>query len=186
MATATLTRSPIASGTWSIDAAHSKIGFSVKHLGVSTVRGEFNEFEGTLEVGEDLASAKVRGSVRAGSVDTNEPQRDEHLRSPDFFDADTHPEIRFESKSIEPVDQDSFRIVGDLTLHGVTREIELEAEITGAGQDLHGNERVGLEVTGSLSRGAYGMKFNQALGGGNVLVSDKVQLVLDIAAVRNS
>jgi polyisoprenoid-binding protein YceI len=186
MATATIIRSPIASGTWKVDAAHSKVGFSVKHLGVSTVRGEFNEFEGILEVGEDLASARVHGTVRAGSVDTNEPQRDEHLRSADFFDVETHPEIRFESKGIEPLDEDTFRIVGDLTLHGVTRELELEAEVTGAGQDMQGNERIGLEVTGGLSRGDYGMKFNQALGGGNVLVSDKVKLALDIAAVRGS
>src|SRR5688500_13843981 len=105
MATATLIRSPIAIGTWNVDAAHSKVGFSVKHLGVSTVRGEFNKLEGTLEVGEDLASARVYGTIRAGSVDTNEPQRDEHLRSPDFFDVERHPEIHFESKRIEPVDE---------------------------------------------------------------------------------
>ena len=184
MATATLTRTPIPAGTWSVDPAHSKVGFAVKHMGVSTVRGEFGEVEGTLEIGDDLSTARAYGTVRAGSVDTNQPQRDEHLRSPDFFDAEAHPEISFESTSIEQVDEDAFRIVGDLTLHGVTRELELEAEIVGIGSDHEDNERAGLEITGSLSRGDYGMRFNQVLGGGNVMVSDKVKLALDIEAVK--
>jgi polyisoprenoid-binding protein YceI len=185
MATATLTRSPIASGTWSVDPAHSKVGFAVKHMGVSTVRGEFNGFEGTLELGDDLSAATAYGTVSADSVDTNQPQRDEHLRSPDFFDVEAHPEISFRSTGIEQTGEDTFGIIGELTLHGVTNELELEAEITGVGSDHEGTERVGLEITGSLSRGDYGMRFNQALGGGNVMVSDKVRLALDIEAVRS-
>src|ERR671935_917752 len=97
MSTTTYTATAIPTGTWSVDPAHSKVGFAVKHMGIATVRGEFTEFEGTLEIAEDLSSAKAYGTVSAGSVDTNEPQRDAHLRSPDFFDAEQYPELRFES-----------------------------------------------------------------------------------------
>ncbi|MGH2876365.1 MAG: YceI family protein, partial [Solirubrobacteraceae bacterium] len=163
-----------------------KVGFAVKHMGIATVRGEFTEFQGTLEIGEDPADAKAYGTLQAGSVDTNEAQRDEHLRSPDFFDVARYPEIRFVATSIEPLDEEEFRITGDLTIHGVTNEIVLHAEVQGTDIDPWGNERVGLEVTGQLSRGEYGMKFNQALGSGNVLVADKVKLALDISAVKQS
>jgi polyisoprenoid-binding protein YceI len=176
----------IPTGTWTVDPAHSKVGFGVKHMGIATVRGEFTDFEGSLEIGEDLSSAKVYGTVKAQSVDTNEPQRDDHLRSPDFFDAAQFPEIRFESTSIEALDDEEFRITGQLTIHGVTNEVVLHAEVQGTDVDPWGNERVGLEVTGQLSRGDYGMKFNQALGSGNVLVGDKVKLALDVSAVKQS
>ncbi len=176
----------IPTGTWTVDPAHSKVAFGVKHMGIATVRGEFTEFEGTLEIGDDLSSAKVYGTVKAQSVDTNEPQRDDHLRSPDFFDTAQFPELRFESTSIEALDDEEFRIAGQLTIHGVTNEIVLHAEAQGTDVDPWGNERVGLEVTGQLSRGDYGMKFNQALGSGNMLVGDKVKLALDISAVKQS
>jgi polyisoprenoid-binding protein YceI len=180
----TITAPALKSGTWSVDQAHSKVGFAVKHMGVSTVRGEFNEFEGTFEVGDELSTARAWGTVKAASVDTNQPQRDEHLRSADFFDAANHPELRFESKRIEATDEDTFTIVGELTMNGVTREIELEAEIVGSDLGAQGEERVGLEITGKLSRDDFGMKFNQALGSGNLVVADRVKLILDIAAVR--
>jgi polyisoprenoid-binding protein YceI len=155
-------------------------------LGIATVRGEFTAFEGTLELGDDLSSAKVRGTVKAASVDTNEPQRDAHLRSADFFDADAYPELTFKSTRIEPVEDDTFRITGELTMRGVTNELVLIAEINGVDVDPYGNEKIGLEVTGQLSRGDYGMTFNQALGSGNVLVSDKVKLALDLSAIKES
>ena len=176
----------VPTGTWAVDPAHSKIGFAVKHMGIATVRGEFTDFEGTLEIGDDLSTAKVRGNVKAASVDTNEQQRDAHLRSGDFFDADTHPELAFESTRIEPVDDDTFRVTGNLTMRGVTNEVVLNAEINGVDVDPYGNEKVGLEVTGQLGRGDYGMTFNQALGSGNVLVSDKVKLALDISAAKEA
>jgi polyisoprenoid-binding protein YceI len=170
-------------GTWTVDPAHSKVGFAVKHMGIATVRGEFGEFSGTLELGD---APKAHGSVKVASVDTNEPQRDEHLRSGDFFDAARFPELTFESTAIEALDEETFRITGDLTIHGVTKEIVLHAETQGTDIDPWGNERVGLEVTGQLSRGDYGMTFNQALGSGNMLVADKVKLALDISAVKQS
>ena len=182
----TTTSTLIPTGTWNVDPAHSKVGFAVKHMGIATVRGEFTDFAGTLEIGEDLSSAKVSGTVKTESVDTNEPQRDEHLRSPDFFDAAQFPELRFESTSIEALDDEEFRITGQLTIHGVTNEIVLHAEVQGTDVDPWGNEQVGLEVTGQLSRGDYEMKFNQALGSGNMLVADKVKLALDISAVKQA
>jgi polyisoprenoid-binding protein YceI len=183
-ATPTITRTGIPTGTWTIDPVHSKVGFAVKHMGVATVRGEFREFEGTIVIGEDLESSRAYGTVRAASVDTNQEQRDEHLRSADFFDAEAHPELRFESQRIEALDDETLLILGELTLNGVTRELELRAEILGAGLGASDEERIGLELTGRLSRRDYGMRFNAALGSGNAVVADKVTLVLDIAAVK--
>ena len=181
----TATASPaLKTGTWAVDTAHSKVGFAVKHMGITTVRGEFNEFEGGLEIGEDLSTARAYGVVKVDSVDTNQPQRDEHLRSADFFEVELYPELRFESTAIEGIDEDTFRITGELSLHGETREITLDAVVLGTDVGPQGEERVGLEVTGQISRSDFGMKFNQALGSGNMVVSDKVKLHLDIAAVR--
>jgi len=176
----------VPTGTWNVDPAHSTVAFAVKHMGIATVRGEFKEFEGTLEVGADLASAKAHGSVKVASLDTNEAQRDDHLRSADFFDVEQHETLAFESTRIEPVDEETFRITGSLTLHGVSKEITLEAVVQGTDTDPWGNERVGLEVVGQLSRGDYDMTFNQALGSGNMLVADKVKLSLDISAVKQA
>ena len=164
-------------GTWAVDPTHSSVEFSVKHLGIATVKGVFREFAGTLEIGEDVAASRASGTVQVASVDTNEAQRVEHLRSPDFFDVAT---------AIRPVDEDVFEIDGELTLHGATKPMTLTAEVQGFEQDPWGNQRVGLEVTGQLQRSDYGMTFNQALGSGNVLVSDKVKLSLDISAVKQA
>ena len=174
----------IPTGTYSVDPAHSRVEFAVRHLGIATVRGHFGSFAGTVELADDLSSARGYGSVEAASVDTQEPQRDEHLRSPDFFDVERFPQITFASTEIRALDEDRFEVVGELTLHGVTREITLTAELQGTETDPWGNERVGLEVRGQLSRSDFGMTFNQVLGSGNVLVSDKVKLVLEISAVK--
>jgi polyisoprenoid-binding protein YceI len=179
------TRTVLPTGTWTVDPAHTNIEFSVKHLGIATVRGAFKEFEGSFEVGAD-GRARARGTVNAASIDTNEDQRDAHLRSEDFFHAEVHPELSFESTEISPLDQDSFLIHGDLTMRGVTRPVVLEAELQGTEIDLWGNERVALEARGELNRGDWGMTFNQALGSGNMLVSDKVKLTLDISAIKQS
>jgi polyisoprenoid-binding protein YceI len=171
-------------GTWNVDAAHSKVGFAVKHLGIATVRGEFKEFEGTFEIGDDLSASRAYGVVRAASIHTNEATRDEHLRSADFFDAETNGDITFQSTAIEQVDDETLRITGDLTINAITRSEVFHAELQGTETDPWGNERVGLEVTGQISRGDYGMKFNQVLGSGNMVVGDKVKIVLDISAVK--
>jgi polyisoprenoid-binding protein YceI len=184
--TSTATVTVVPTGTWKIDPGHSNVEFSVKHLGIATVRGRFHEFEGALEIGEDLASARAYGTVQTASVYTNEEQRDNHLRSEDFFHAEAHPELSFESTAIRQVDDDAFEIEGELTMRGITRPITLKAEVQGIESDPWGNERVGLEVTGRLNRGDWGMTFNQALGSGNVLVSDRVKLSLDISAIKQA
>jgi polyisoprenoid-binding protein YceI len=180
MSTATIA----ATGTWTVDPVHSRVGFAVKHLGIATVRGEFKEFEGTFEIAEDLSTSRAYGLVKTASISTNEDARDEHLRSADFFDAETNGEITFQSTAIEQVDDETLRITGDLTINGITKSEVFHAEIQGTETDPWGNERVGFEVTGQISRGDYGMKFNQVLGSGNMLVSDKIKLSLDISAIK--
>ena len=175
----------IPTGTWVVDPVHSRVGFAVKHLGISTVRGEFKEFEGTLEIGEDLPTSRAYGTVKVASIDTREADRDDHLRSPDFFDVGQFPGIAFESTKIEPLDEEEFRVTGRLTIHGVSNEIVLHAEVGGAERDPWGNERIGLEVTGRLSRSDYGMKLQQTLGSGNLVVGDKVTLALDLSATKH-
>ena len=180
MAPVTSASTLVPTGTWAVDTAHSKAGFAVKHMGIATVRGEFTDFEGALEIGDDISTAEVHGKVKVASVDTSEEGRDGHLRSPDFFDAEQYPEIAFASKTIAPTGDDTFEIAGELSLHGIARELTLQAEITGTEEDPWGNDRVGLEVTGELDRGDYGITFNQAFGSGNVVVSDKVKLRIDV------
>ena len=180
------TKTLIPTGTWVVDPSHSRVGFAVKHMGIATVRGHFNEYEGRLEVGEDLEHTRAYGTVKTTSISTDWDQRDQHLRSPDFFDVETYPELKFESTRIEQVDDETFRIVGNLDMHGVTREITLEAVIDGTDVDPQGNERLGLEVVSQLSRGDFDMKFNMAMGSGNTVVSDKVKIEIDVSAVKQS
>ena len=180
---ATRTSPLIPTGTWSVDPAHSEVGFSVKHMGIANVRGKFAAFEGTLEMKENLAESRAFGTVKAASVDTGEAQRDEHLRSADFFNIEEFPEITFESTRVEAIDDESSRVYGNLTMHGITREIKLDVLIQGSDVDPWGNTRAGLDVVGALKRSDFDMKFNQALGSGNVLVGDKVTVSLSISAV---
>jgi polyisoprenoid-binding protein YceI len=183
---ATRTTPLIPTGTWTVDPAHSSVEFSVKHMGIANVRGKFTDFEGTLEMKEELSASRARGSVPVASIDTGEAQRDDHLRSPDFFNADEFPAITFESTRVEAIDNESSRVYGNLTMHGITREIRLEVLIQGTDTDPWGNTRAGLEVVGTLKRSDFDMKFNQALGSGNMLVGDKVAVALDISAVLQS
>jgi len=186
MPTATVTApgtTALPTGRWKIDPVHSSVEFAVKHLGIATVKGRFSDFEGTLEVGPSGTSAY--GTVKVASVDTREAQRDGHLRSPDFFDAEQFPEIAFRSTAISPVDDETVAIEGDLTIHGVTRKVALDGVVEGTETDPQGNERVGLSVGTQINRSDYGMKFNMALGSGNVVVGDKVKIVIEISAVRS-
>ena len=176
----------VPTGTYSVDPGHSSVEFAVKHLGIATVKGSFSSFEGTLELDPDLGSARAYGTVDVASLNTREPARDEHLRSPDFFDAENSPQLRFESTEIRSAGDDVFEIVGQLEMRGVTREITLTAELQGRETDPWGNERVGLEVSGELKRGDWGLTWNQVLGSGNLLVADKVKLALDISAIQQS
>jgi len=174
----------IAQGTWNVDPKHSSVEFQVKHMGIATVKGFFGEFEGTLEVGATPDGSKAYGKVTVESIDTRDEARDGHLKSGDFFDAETHKEITFASTSITGSGSDELTIEGDLTIRGVTKPITLKATVDGADTDPWGNERVGVEATTTIVRSDYGMSFNQALGSGNLLVSDKVKIILSLSAVR--
>ncbi|MEZ5079380.1 MAG: YceI family protein [Thermoleophilia bacterium] len=176
----------IPTGTWTADPVHSVVGFSVRHMGIATVHGVFEKFEARLEVGDDLAHARVEANVEAASITTREAQRDEHLRSPEFFNAEAFPQITYTSTGIRVVDDETFVVAGDLQMAGVTRSVELTATVGGLETDPWGNERVGLELRGSLNRGDFGMTFNQLLGGGNMLVSDTVKIAIDISAIRSA
>jgi polyisoprenoid-binding protein YceI len=181
-ATASIAATALPTGTWKVDSVHSSVEFQVKHLGIATVKGQFTEFEGTLEVGPENTVAY--GTVQVASVNTREPQRDEHLRSPDFFDAARYPEIAFRSTALRPLDEDTFEIDGDISIHGVTRPLTLKAVLEGTETDPQGNDRVGLSAVAQLLRSDFEMKFNAALGSGNMLVSDKVKILIDISAVK--
>ena len=182
--TSTLSQIGIPTGTWKVDKAQTRVGFAVKSLGISTVRGEFREFDGVLEIGDDLADIRAEGRVDAASVDTNLPRRDAHLRSTDFLSAERHPELTFRSKAIEPVDDGTLRVIGDLSINGVTNEVELTAEFGRVETGPQGEERLGLYVTGQVSRKAFGMTFLGALG--SAVVADKVKIVITLVAVKEA
>jgi polyisoprenoid-binding protein YceI len=170
-------------GTWSVDPAHSNVEFGIKHLLITTVTGHFGNFEGTIEVDES-GNAKATGTIKAASIDTNVEKRDEHLRSPDFFDTEGFPEIRFESKQIEHVEGNRFRVAGDLTIRGTAREVALDAEFQGANVDPWGQERIGLAVRGNLDPNDYGVDWNQELETGGNLIGDRVDFTANVSAVR--
>ena len=183
MSTTESTTTSLATGTWTIDPSHSSVEFQVKHMGLATVKGFFSDFDGSLEVGED-GQITAHGTVQSGTVNTRNSQRDEHLRSPDFFDVERNPQLTFRSTAVEAIDGETYRITGDLTIAGVTKEIVLEAVTQGTDLDPWGNTRVGLEVVGQILREDFGLTWNQALESGGVLVGKKVKLLLDISAVK--
>ncbi len=176
--------SVVRAGKWSVDAPRSSVAFAVKHMMVATVNGRFREFAGILEVGS--GAPRATGVVKAASIDTNEPVRDEHLRdSSDFFDVERYPEISFNSTRIDYLDGGRFRILGALTMRGVTREIELDAQLGGARREAGGDERIELELRGELNRRDFGLTWNQALETGGALLGNKVKIALDISAMKS-
>jgi polyisoprenoid-binding protein YceI len=177
--------SPAITGTWVIDPVHSRIGFAVKHLGINTVRGRFDDFGGTLDVTDDFSTATVTGVIDAASIDTHFALRDDHLRSPDFFDVENHPKISFVSTAITPIDGERFKLSGEITIRGITKELTLEGETHGTATDQYGNRRVGLNVAGALKRSDFGMPYQETVAG-VPLAADTVNLVLDIEAIKQA
>jgi polyisoprenoid-binding protein YceI len=175
----------MATQTWNIDPSHSTVGFTVRHLVISKVHGSFNKFSGTIVLDEQNPSAsKVTAQIEATSIDTKDDKRDGHLRSADFFDVEKFPTLTFESTRVEKADGNAYRVTGDLTLHGVKKAITLEAELLGTGKDPWGNQRAGFSAQVSLQRKDFGLNWNQALEAGGVLVGEKVDIHLDIEAVK--
>jgi polyisoprenoid-binding protein YceI len=170
--------------TWNIDTTHSGISFSIRHMVFSKVRGRFGKYTGAIQLDEgDLARSSVEVTIDAASIDTGTAQRDTHLRSPDFFDVETFPELRFRSKRVEDLGDGRLRVTGDLSIRDVTREVVLEAETTGRGKDPWGNERLGFSARASIDRKEFGLKWNQVLEAGGFLVGDKVDIELDVQAL---
>lgn len=171
--------------TWNLDTVHSAIGFSVRHLVFAKVRGRFKTWSGSLELNdENFADSRVQVSIDADSIDTGTADRDAHLRSPDFFDVATYPKLEFRSSRVEALGEDRYRVYGDLTIRDITREVVLESEFSGSAKDPWGNERVAFTAKTSVDRGDFGLKWNQALETGGVVVGERVDIELEIQAVK--
>jgi polyisoprenoid-binding protein YceI len=177
---------PAAAQTWTIDGTHSQTSFAVKHLMVATVRGDFGKTTGTVEYdGKNLAGLKVNATIDVASVNTREPKRDEHLRGTDFFDAAQFPTITFVSKRAEAAGAGKFKLTGDLTMKGVTKEVVLNVEgPTAPVKGSRGETRVGATATTTLNRKDFGITWNRALDGGGVVVSDEVQVTIDLSLMQ--
>ena len=173
--------------TWTIDASHAEVGFSVRHLMISTVRGRFGGVSGTAVIDDrDPSASKVDVTIDVSSIDTRQEQRDTHLRSPDFFDVANHPTMHFVSTRIEGDITSEFKLVGNLTIRGVTHEVTLNVTAEGRGRDPWGNDRAGFSATAKINRGEWGLTWNQVLEAGGVTVSDEVKLSIDAELVRQA
>lgn len=185
MSDATMTT--LATGTYTLDTAHSRIGFVARHAMVTKVRGSFNEFSGTLQLdGEDPARSQVEVVIKAESIDTRNADRDNHLRSNDFLDMATYPEIRFASSAVALAGPATYRVTGDLTIKDVTKPVTIDFEHTGSATDPFGNERIGFEGSVTINRKDWGVTWNAALEAGGVLVSENIVLEFEISAIKNA
>lgn len=174
-----------ASESYKLDSAHSYIGFAVRHMGVANVRGEFRDYSADLTVDEaDLARSSIELHIAAASIDTRNERRDDHLRSEDFLGVETYPQIVFKSKEIEKTGEGAFRATGDLTLHGVTKEVVLELEVAGPIKDPFGNMRLGVEGGVTIDRQDYGVKWSKLLDSGGLVVDDNVKISFSLEASR--
>ena len=169
--------------TWTIDPVHSEVGFSVRHMMVSKVRGRFTRFSGEIVTAEDPTQSSVTAEIDLSSIHTGQEQRDEHIKSADFFEVETYPTMTYRSTGVK-VEDGEYVLQGDLTLKGVTRTVPLKLELQGFGPDAYGGYRAGFTATGEINRRDFNVSFNAPLANGGVVVADKVQLQLEIEAVR--
>ncbi len=169
-------------GTYNVDPSHSNVGFAVRHMGIATVRGNFNKFAGTVEAADGKLT--LSGTVETASIDTGDEQRDGHLQSPEFFDAAQFPQITFSSTGAEAAADGKIKLTGEITIKDVTKPIELVGELAENGQDPWGNDRIGFEVEGKIDRREFGLVWNQTLPNGNLLVANEVKLVVSVSAVK--
>jgi polyisoprenoid-binding protein YceI len=175
----------MAVATWNIDPSHSAIGFSVRHMVVSKTRGRFTRWSGQIRFDpENPSASSVEVNIDPASIDTADAQRDAHLRSSDFLDVEKHPGASFRSTNVADLGGDRYRISGDLSVHGVTRPVVLEATYEGSGKDPWGGERAGFLATTSIDRKDFGLEWNKALETGGLLVGEKVELTLEVEAVK--
>jgi len=172
----------LVAGTWAIDPSHSDVSFSVRHLMVSKVRGHFATFEGSLSIADDVLDSSVTASIDLNSIDTRDAGRDAHLRSADFFDIENHPKMTFVSTAIH-AKGDDYVVAGDLSLHGVTKPVELTLEFNGVSADPWGGTRAGFSATTEINRRDFGVDITLPLDGGGVVVGDKIKVALEIEAI---
>jgi polyisoprenoid-binding protein YceI len=171
--------------TWTIDPAHSQVEFAVRHLMISTVRGRFAGVKGTVVSDDsDLGTAQVDVTIDVHTIDTREAQRDAHLKSADFFDAEKFPVLTFKSARVTDIKGDRFKLVGDLTMHGVTREVTLDVTSEGRGKDPWGGERAGYSAVAKVNRSDFGLTWNQVLEAGGIAVGDEIKIALDLELVK--
>lgn len=180
-----MTENPGITGHWDIDPSHSRLGFSTRHAMVSRVRGAFNDVSGFADIAEDLADSTAEVIIQTASVDTRSEGRDEHLRSADFFDVETYPEIRFASSAIDEVDEGSYIVTGELTIRDMRKTVSIPLELIGVDTDPFGNLRAGLEGTRRIDRKDWGVTWNTKLDSGGVLVSDKITLEFELSLIKN-
>jgi len=170
---------------WAIDPAHSEIQFKVKHLVISTVTGSFKEFTGEASTPEDtFEGGEIAITIKSESVNTNNGQRDGHLKSADFFDAENYPEITVKTTSIKQIDEDEYALTAEFTMKGVTKTIEFKGEYGGIAKDGYGNTKLGLEVTGRINRKDYGLNWNAVVEGGGLTVSEDVKLISNLQFIQ--
>lgn len=172
-------------GNWAIDPVHSEIGFTVRHMMLTTVRGKFTKCEGTITTAADLSDSSATVVIDSSSITTGNEQRDEHLRAADFLDVHNHPQMSFRSTGLT-VEGGAYILGGDLTIRGITRPVTLGVDIQGFGPDNYGGTRFGVTAEGEISRKDFGVSWNDRIDGGGVVISDKVRLVLEIQAVLSS
>jgi polyisoprenoid-binding protein YceI len=181
-----LLATPALAATWTIDPAHSSVQFSVRHMMVSNVRGEFGKVAGTVEGDQTTPTgATITATIDAASIDTREPKRDEHLKGPDFLDVAKYPTITFTSKRIEPAGAGAFKVAGDLTLHGVTNEVVLDvSDVTPPVKDPSGKTRAGATARAKIDRKDFGINWSKAMDNGGVVVGDDVTITIDVEATQ--
>lgn len=170
--------------TWQIDSAHTSAQFAVRHMMIATVKGSFSEITGTVSYDPETGHADIDVAIPVATIDTRSAQRDAHLRSPDFFDATSYPTISFKGKRVQGDVNKKFKLIGDLTMRGVTREIVLDVAPEGSTRDPYGNERMGFSASARVNRQDFGLKWNMAIEAGGVTVGDEVKISLDVEVVR--
>lgn len=170
---------------WKSDPTHSEVTFKIRHLMISSVKGEFKEFDAEIETSDDnFDQARVTANIKTDSIFTNNTDRDNHLKSADFFNAEKHPEITFKGTSFEKLDDSNYQLKGDLTINGVTKQVTLEAEFGGVAKDPYGQTKAGFTLSGKINRTDFGLNWNQALEAGGVLVSEEVRINADVQFVK--
>jgi polyisoprenoid-binding protein YceI len=175
-----------AAGTYVLDPTHTRIGFIARHLMVTKVRGSFGEFDGSITIAEDVAKSTAQATIRALSIETGVADRDNHLRSGDFLEAEKYPELTFANARVVAQKGEKFKVLGDLTIKGVTKEVELDVELDGVVTDPFGNEKLAVTASTEINREDFGMTWNAALETGGVLVSQKIVIEIEAQAVRQA